>query len=80
MIPHINNAIDILWLLLGLIAFGTTAYVALDWKFIFEAVLMLLAIVWIALRFWMREAWIAIKKKCKKRKNWMHIDDHELFI
>jgi len=80
MLPQINNIIDVIWLLLGAIAIGIVIYISLDWKLLYEGVLTVLMIICIALWFWMREAWKAIRRRFKKRSKWVHVDDHELFI
>lgn len=80
MIPQINNTIDILWLLIGLIAIVVLIVILVPWGLIFESAIVLLLIYWIAAKFWLRERWIVIKRLFRKKRRWINIDDHDLFI
>jgi hypothetical protein len=80
MVTIINNAIDILWLLAGLIAIIVILAILLPWGFFYEWFAVTIVIIWIALRFWLREGWYGIKRLFKKKHKFEDINDPHSFI
>lgn len=79
MMPQINNIIDILKLLAGLIAIIVLIAIFFPWKFFYEVITLTLLVIWIAIKFWLREGWHGIKRLLRKKRRWVHIDE-DLFI
>lgn len=81
MVHLINNIIDIIWLGIGLIAIVVLIATFFPWRFLLELVVLTLLVIWIAVKFWLREGWRGIKKLFRKKATWLHIDEHnDLFI
>jgi ABC-type sulfate transport system permease component len=81
MLYLINNIIDLAKIAAGLIAILVLLFILLPWKFLYEMAGLLLVMVWIAVKFWIREGYRAVKKMFRKKQNYANIDsDHELFI
>lgn len=80
MVQIINNALDILWLALGLISVVVLLAILFPWGFMYEVVALTMIVIGIAIKFWLREGWNGLKKLCRKKRKWQEIDDHELFI
>jgi len=80
MIPQINNVLDILWLLAGLISIIVLIAIFFPWGFIYEVVMLTLIVIWIAVKFWLREGWRGIKRMFNKKPRRVHTDEHDLFI
>lgn len=80
MVTIINNTIDILWLLVGLISIIVFLAMFLPWAFLCELVALTLVVIGIGIEFWLREGWKAIKKRFQKKAKWIEIDDYHLFI
>jgi len=80
MVTIINNAIDILWLFVGLIAIVVFLAMFLPWGFLCELVALTLVVIWISIEFWLREGWKALKKRFQKKDRWVEFDDHDLFV
>ena len=80
MITVLNNAIDILWLMIGLIAIIVLLAMFFPWGFLYEVIVLTLVVIWIAIKFWLRESWNGVKRVFRKKQKWVDIDDHNLFI
>lgn len=80
MIPIINNAIDLLWLALGLISVIVLVAMLFPWGFLYEVVVLTLVVIWIGIGYCLHELFTAVKKRVRKKTQCGEVDDHNLFI
>lgn len=82
MIPQLNNIIDILRIIIGVIAFLVLLITLLTcYREFFDVLHFLIVGIWREVKFWLREGWRGIKKLCRKKRRWIHTEDHnDLFI
>jgi len=79
MIHIINNILDLLWILLGGISMVVLIAILTPWRFVYELILLTLLVIWIAIKFWLREGWRAVKKLFRKKYRWID-SEHDSFI
>lgn len=80
MVHIINNIIDIIWLLVGLIATIVLIVLLVPWVEMFEATILLVVGIWKVMEFWLSEAWRVLKKRFRKKRRFEDINDPHSFI